>query len=138
MEELLMNKKLFLFSLLFFTSCMKQSYLSRKLVIIDCQTQEMIPSAKIVFSSKDTTYHYNSEALLDTLRIKIVDAQYRIEVFAAGYKKASVSNYLTKNDTILTICLTSFKLDSINVNWDEGIISIEDSSGHIKSIRHKR
>lgn len=137
-----MNKSVYItlsfFSSLFFTSCKAQSNLYRELVIVDCQTQEMIPSANIVFSSKDTTFNINTEAIPDTLTKKIVNAEYRIEVVATGYKKVEENYVLTESDKILTICLIPLELDSINVNWDGAIISIKDSSGRIKSIRHKQ
>ncbi|PMB24970.1 hypothetical protein CEN47_17370 [Fischerella thermalis CCMEE 5319] len=137
-----MNKRVYIFlsffSSLFFTSCKAQSDLYRELVIVDCQTEEMIPSANIVFSSKDTTFNINTEAIPDTLTKKIVNAEYRIEVMAAGYKKVDENYILSESDKILKICLIPLELDSINVNWDGAIISIKDSSGRIKSIRHKQ
>jgi hypothetical protein len=119
-------------------SCKAQSDLYRELVIVDCQTQEMIPSANIVFLSKDTTFNIKTEAIPDTLTKKIVNAEYRIEVMATGYKKVEENYVLSENDKTLTICLIPLELNSINVNWDGAIISIKDSSGRIKSIRHKQ
>lgn len=137
-----MNKRVYIylsyFSSLFFTSCKVQSDLYRELVVVDCQTQEMIPGANIVFSSKDTTFNINTEAIPDTLTKKIVNAEYRIEVMAAGYKKVDENYILSESDKILKICLIPLELDSINVNWNGAIVSIKDSSGRIKSIRHKK
>jgi len=137
-----MNKSVYITSSflcsLFFMSCKAQSDLYRELVIVDCQTQEMIPSANIVFLSKDTTFNIKTEAIPDTLTKKIVNAEYRIEVMATGYKKVEENYVLSENDKTLTICLIPLELNSINVNWDGAIISIKDSSGRIKSIRHKQ
>jgi acetaldehyde dehydrogenase (acetylating) len=136
-----MNKSLLLFLcffvLLIITSWKDQSDIFRGLVIVDCQTQEMIPGANVVLISKDTAYHFNTDALMDTLSVEIADAVYRVEVMAAGYKKFEANFNLTKSDTILTFCLIPINLDSITVNWEGAIISIEDSAGYLKCIRHK-
>lgn len=118
-------------------SCAVSTDLYRKVVIIDYKTKEMIPNAKVSFITKDTLLSIQVEAIPDTLNIRLKNAIYHIETMATGYKKVQGSIVLTKTDKLLMINLTPIELDSVTVSWEGAIITIKDSSGRFKSVRHK-
>lgn len=136
MNKIIQNL-LFFYGALFFSGCVGQATLFRKVVVVDYKTQEIISSAKVSLVKRDAIINVQVEDVSDTLNVLISNGKYQIETLAIGYKKVQETILLTKADNLIIINLIPIELYNVNVSWDGAIITIKDSLGKFKILRHK-
>lgn len=119
-----------------FSNCFVKKENAVSFHIEDSLTQKSIVNMSMIKLFGNRSYVFNVVNFNDTIICKMVlPGKYVIDVNVLGYYRYCDSIVLKKNDNMIRIKMISIPMDSINVDWNRAIITIQDKDGKIRCIQ---